>query len=98
MKVLNSALAVAVALMVDGASAWYSTGHVIVARIAYEVLMKEMPEQVTAVEEILSVLKESNPNITKDEKDHPFVECASFADEVFPTPEGSYQFNWHFVD
>ena len=45
----------------------------------------------------MTYLKEIHPDITKSEKDHPFTECATFADEI--KGEGmNWQSNWHFVD
>lgn len=44
---------------------------------------------------MLSFLKESHPSITESEGDHPFVECATFADEI--KGEGySWQSEWHY--
>jgi len=42
-------------------------------------------------------LKNSNPAWTTSEKDHPFVECVTFADNI-KSKGGNYQSNWHFVD
>jgi hypothetical protein len=38
--------------------------------------------------------------MTPSERDHPFVECGRFADEIRmdPAKNGTWQFNWHFVD
>lgn len=46
---------------------------------------------------MLSVYAKSNPTMTKLERDYPFVECATFADEI-KAKGGSFQSGWHFVD
>ena len=38
-----------------------------------------------------------HPGLVKSERDHPFTECATFADEI--KDEGmDWQTNWHFID
>jgi len=50
-----------------------------------------------AVLDELVALQESNPELTKDEKDHPMTECALFADNI--KGQGySFQSGWHFID
>ena len=49
------------------------------ARVAQELLDQQTIDQ---VEEILSVLKSSDPGWTKSEGDHAFVECVTFADDI----------------
>ena len=61
------------------ASAWWGNGHLLVARVAYELLDETSIGQ---VEEILNVLKVSDPSWTKLEGKHPFVECVTFADDI----------------
>ena len=65
----------------------------IVARVAQFKLEKENPEVFQKALEILSW----NLGITRLEKDHPFVECASFADEIKKTGFKALD-NWHFID
>lgn len=45
----------------------------------------------------MSILTDSNPNLTKLENKQPFVECAVFADDI-KFKGGSYQSPWHFFD
>lgn len=61
------------------ANAWWGNGHLLVARVAQELLDQQTVDQ---VEEILSVLKKSDPSWTKSEGDHAFVECVTFADDI----------------
>jgi hypothetical protein len=69
----------------------------LVARIAYNILEQESPETIQGVENILKSLETSGSTWTTGEKDHPFVECVTFADNI-KNKGGSYQSNWHFVD
>ncbi len=65
----------------------------IVARIAYENLQKDDPKALFEANKLLNVL----PHINSKEKDFPFVECASLADDI-KYKGGSWQSDWHFVD
>ena len=78
-------------------SAWSSAGHLLVARIAYDILEKESPSTVTKVESVLKILKDSQPSWTEKEGAHPFVECTTYADDI-KYKGGSYQSSWHFVN
>jgi hypothetical protein len=75
-------------------NAWWGQGHLLVARVAQEILDQDT---VSTVEEILSILRKSDPDWTKKEGDHPFVECVTFADDI-KYKGGSYQSGWHFID
>jgi hypothetical protein len=44
----------------------------------------------------LYVLKESHPDLITREVNHPFVECATFADDI--KSYYSFQAGWHFID
>lgn len=45
----------------------------------------------------LQYLKDAEPSLTEDERDHPMTECATFADNI--KGEGySFQSGWHFID
>ena len=63
--------------------------------MAYDLLSKENPLALSKAEDILSVM--ANQTLTDAERDHPFVECAAFADAI-KFRGGSWQSNWHFVD
>ena len=45
----------------------------------------------------LKPLQKSHPEITTSERDHPFTECATWADEI-KDEGGMWQFNWHFIN
>jgi len=64
------------------ASAWWDKGHLIVNKIAYDSLAKENPSVLAKVESLLDVYAKVNPALTKQEKNHRFVECASWADVI----------------
>jgi len=78
-------------------NAWYGTGHLLVARIAYNLLEKSAPEQLEKVESIISILEKSDAKLTMNEDKHKFVECAPWADN-FKYNGGFYQKGWHFID
>ena len=47
--------------------------------------------------DVMAPFAKNHPDLIKSEKDHPFTECATFADEI--KDEGmNWQYNWHFVD
>jgi hypothetical protein len=47
--------------------------------------------------DLLEVYSASNRGITPHEGLYPFVECATFADEI-KAKGGRFQSGWHFVD
>lgn len=67
------------------------------ARVAYDHLTKEAPHALKIANDMLAVYSGSNSESTHLEKDYPFVECATFADEI-KAHGGSYQSDWHFID
>mmetsp|Transcript_8717 Transcript_8717/g.14790 ORF Transcript_8717/g.14790 Transcript_8717/m.14790 type:complete len:140 (+) Transcript_8717:40-459(+) len=96
MKYTTSSLVLG-ALFASEAQAWWGNGHLLVARIGYDLLQNESPDTLDNVNSILSVLKHSDPSWTVKENDYPFVECTTFGDDI-KYKGGSYQSNWHFVD
>jgi len=46
---------------------------------------------------MLNIYKLKDPGMTTLEGDYPFVECATFADEI-KSKGGSWQSGWHFID
>jgi hypothetical protein len=68
-----------------------------VARVAQNILEQKSPGTLTEVEDILAVLKKSDPSWTTNEMDHPMVECTTFADDI-KYKGGAYQSGWHFID
>ena len=89
--------AVIAAALAGSTNAWFGTGHLLVARIAENILNEKAPDQLTKVKSVLSTLESTDASLTKDEKNHPFVECATFADN-FKYSGGYYQKGWHFID
>jgi hypothetical protein len=94
MKIVKTAVFSA---MIGATNAWWGTGHLLVARIANNLLEKQSPSTLSNVESLLKVLELSDPTYTKDEGNHPFVECTTFADDI-KNKGGAYQSGWHFVD
>lgn len=87
-------------LLSVGATAWWDKGHIIAARVAYDILEAEAPEALVGANAELSVLKHSTSThilATDHERDYPFVECAPFADTI--KGQGySFQSDWHFIN
>lgn len=84
------------ALSANSALAFYGTAHLLVARRAQDILAEFNPEILSKALVELETLRKSNPDLTSREDQHPFTECASFADDV----KGDYGFQsgWHFID
>ena len=87
----------ALAALLGSTQAWWGPGHLLVARIAQDILEKESPATLDQVLSILAPLKTQDPGYTKWENLHPFVECATMADGI-KSMGGSYQSTWHYVD
>lgn len=69
----------------------------IVAKIAYDKLSRENPRALQAANHILHTYMATTPDMTKLERDYPFVECATFADEI-KGKGATWQSGWHFID
>jgi len=80
MKFSTSLLIIAAA-QVGEASAWWDNGHLIVARIANDILTNH-PEVYAKVNTALAVLTKADPSYVEYEGKYPFVECATFADKI----------------
>ena len=87
----------AIAALLDQTNGWWGNGHLLTSRVAFEILQKDSPDTVTQVENILKVLKVSDPSWTKSEDTHPMIECVTFADDI-KHKGGAYQSGWHFID
>jgi len=78
---------------VNNAAAWWGNGHMLVARVAYDKIMAVNPALMDKANTILAGISQ----FTTLESKYPFVECATFADEI--KNEGfDDQSHWHFVD
>lgn len=65
------------------AQAWWDKGHLLVARVAYDILERENPHALEGANEELAILKgHSTIQALGSESDYPFVECAVFADTI----------------
>ena len=69
----------------------------LVSRIAQRVLQNENPTALDLALAELSTLAETHPDLIENERDHPFTECATFADDIKGT-FGGFQSSWHFID
>jgi len=87
----------AFAALLGSTQAWWGPGHLLVARIAQDIMEKEDPAAFEKVLTILHALKINDPGYTEGEDKHPFVECATMADDI-KYKGGGYQSGWHYVD
>ena len=55
---------------------------VLVSRRAQAILESEASDAFDSALTVLSFLADSEPSLTSDEDDHPFTECATFADDI----------------
>lgn len=84
-------------MLLSSVSAWKFASHLLTARIAYDILLKESPVTIVDVKHILDILEVDFPTWTDKEGNYSFVECATFADDI-KTTIGSFQQSWHFVN
>lgn len=92
MRVFTIVLA---ALLCSAASAWSINGHLIVANVALNVLEDKAPASLKAANKMLTHLAAYNDTFTTHEKDHAFVETATFADDMKYHGE-MWQSDFHF--
>lgn len=62
--------------------AWSINGHLFVANIAQDLLQQNSPSSFSYALNMLSYLTAYNASLVAGEKDHPFVETATFADDI----------------
>ena len=84
-------------LLTSSAKSWSINGHLFVANIAQDLLLENSSTTFTSALTMLAHLKEFDPSLTAGEADHPFVECATFADDI-KYHGGAWQSDYHFVD
>jgi len=65
--------------LIGVANAWNGEGHLLIARMAYDILKKDNPIALNKAEQLLS--KYSDYLTKEHEKDYPFVECVTLADD-----------------
>ncbi len=79
---MNKSLA-SLALLAATAHAWWDKGHLIAARVAYDILQEEDPAALAAANSLLNVLQvDGDIPALNHERNYPFVECAPFADTI----------------
>lgn len=88
-----------VLLLAGKASAFWEYGHFFVARVAQDQLSFTQAGQAALeqAKQLLSIYANAHPEMVTSEGAYPFVECATFADEI-KAKGGSWQSGWHFVD
>jgi hypothetical protein len=76
---------------------WISSNlKCVVAAQAQSFLESENPAVLNAALAELYTLKKSRPDLITREVNHPFTECATFADDIKSIY--SFQAGWHFID
>ena len=79
-------------LLILSAHSWWETGHMLVAEIAKQDLLKNNPEVYKRAEEISLFVKGLTGNLTDT-----FIESAIWLDDI-KTEGWNALFTWHFVD
>ena len=62
--------------------AWSINGHLFVANIAQDLMLQNSPTSLIKALEMLTYLKDYNETLTVGEGDYPYVESATFADDI----------------
>ena len=72
------------ALLISNASAFWQYGHLFVAKVAYDKLNFDKNGQaaLSKANALLDVYSKGHKDMTNLEGSYPFVECATFADEI----------------
>ena len=76
--------ALVLALFLGQATAFWQYGHLFVAKIAFDKLQftKNGQDALNKANDLLRAYSNSHPDMTNLEGSYPFVECATFADEI----------------
>ena len=72
----------AIVALTGRVSAWWDDGHIMTARIAYDILKESNPSVLSKAQNVLNVLTQSNPSNLDTEGKYPFVECATYGDVI----------------
>ena len=68
--------------------------HMVIARIAYDILSKEDPATLSKAKALLEMYQDQVIR-EKESINYAFVECATWADEI-KMRGGGYQSSWHY--
>lgn len=90
-------LIVITAFLASASQAWSINGHLMVANIAENLLEDKAPDSLKAANKMLTYLTKHNSTFTTHEKDHAFVETATFADDMKYHGE-MWQSDFHFLN
>jgi hypothetical protein len=63
-------------------AAWSINGHMFAANIAQNLLLENSPDSLAQAINLLKALEVYNATLTANEANHPFVEAATFADDI----------------
>lgn len=87
--------ALSLLLLASLTQAWSINGHLFVANIAQDLLEEKAPASLEAALQMLTYLREFDPEMTNHEDMHPFVETSTFADDLKYHGE-AWQGDFHF--
>ena len=75
------------AFVVGTTHAFWEYGHIFVARVAYDQLQfsREGRDALARANDLLKVYSSSNQSLIRSERNYPFVECSTFADQLKET-------------
>ena len=81
---LKTLLALSASLLLSTTNAFWEFGHIFVARAAYDMLQSTRNGRValTKANDVLRVYSSAQPGMIRSELNYPFVECATFADQL----------------
>ncbi len=83
---------IAIVLLIKSCFCWWDVGHMLVAKVAEVVLLRENPDAYDLANRISSVL-----NVFSHGKVNNFVESACWPDDL-KTYSLKLMDNWHFID
>ena len=95
MKILSAILFVT--SITNRVKSWSINGHLFVANIAQDLLQQNSPAAFNQALTTLNYLTVYNATLTIGEGNYPYVECATFADDI-KYHGGAWQSDFHFVD
>jgi hypothetical protein len=81
-----------VTVLINYSLCWWATGHMIVAEVAKQTLLKEDPKSFELAEKLTSVLNSLSHNLV-----HNFVESSCWPDDLKAHGLKSMD-NWHYIN
>jgi len=98
---LKTLFTISASLLMGFTNAFWEFGHIFVARVAHDMLQSTRDGRVALAKanDLLRVYSSANPSMIRSELNYPFVECATFADQIKEKGiDWKWQNGWHFID